>query len=150
MGSMGQLARYRSGDIDSFLKDIDRYSIGLDRMFNHLGSLNQDVNYPPYNLVKLDENTFSLELAPAGFKEDEVKVYTEQSQLVVEAAKADADKREYVHRGLAARSFTRTWTLSEDVEVKEVKFEHGVLSVSLVRIIPETHKRFLWFGKDDQ
>jgi len=150
MGSMGQLARYRSGDIDSFLKDIDRYSIGLDRMFNHLGSLNQDVNYPPYNLVKLDENTFSLELALAGFKEDEVKVYTEQSQLVVEAAKADADKREYVHRGLAARSFTRTWTLSEDVEVKEVKFEHGVLSVSLVRIIPETHKRFLWFGKDDQ
>jgi molecular chaperone IbpA len=147
---MGQLARYRSGDIDSFLKDIDRYSIGLDRMFNHLGSLNQDVNYPPYNLVKLDENTFSLELALAGFKEDEVKVYTEQSQLVVEAAKADADKREYVHRGLAARSFTRTWTLSEDVEVKEVKFEHGVLSVSLVRIIPETHKRFLWFGKDDQ
>jgi molecular chaperone IbpA len=150
MGSMGQLARYRSGDIDSFLKDIDRYSIGLDRMFNHLGSLNQDVNYPPYNLVKLDENTFSLELALAGFKEDEVKVYTEQSQLVVEAAKADADKREYVHRGLAARSFTRTWTLSEDVEVKEVKFEHGVLSVSLVRIIPENHKRFLWFGKDDQ
>jgi molecular chaperone IbpA len=147
---MGQLARYRSGDIDSFLKDIDRYSIGLDRMFNHLGSLNQDVNYPPYNLVKLDENTFSLELALAGFKEDEVKVYTEQSQLVVEAAKADADKREYVHRGLVARSFTRTWTLSEDVEVKEVKFEHGVLSVSLVRIIPETHKRFLWFGKDDQ
>jgi molecular chaperone IbpA len=147
---MGQLARYRSGDIDSFLKDIDRYSIGLDRMFNHLGSLNQDVNYPPYNLVKLDENTFSLELALAGFKEDEVKVYTEQSQLVVEAAKADADKREYVHRGLAARSFTRTWTLSEDVEVKEVKFEHGVLSVSLVRIIPENHKRFLWFGKDDQ
>jgi molecular chaperone IbpA len=150
MGSMGQLARYRSGDIDSFLKDIDRYSIGLDRMFNHLGSLNQDVNYPPYNLVKLDENTFSLELALAGFKEDEVKVYTEQSQLVVEAAKTDADKREYVHRGLAARSFTRTWTLSEDVEVKEVKFEHGVLSVSLVRIIPENHKRFLWFGKDDQ
>lgn len=150
MGSMGQLARYRSGDIDSFLKDIDRYSIGLDRMFNHLGSLNQDVNYPPYNLVKLDENTFSLELALAGFKEDEVKVYTEQSQLVVEAAKSDADKREYVHRGLAARSFTRTWTLSEDVEVKEVKFEHGVLSVSLVRIIPENHKRFLWFGKDDQ
>jgi len=147
---MGQLARYRSGDIDSFLKDIDRYSIGLDRMFNHLGSLNQDVNYPPYNLVKLDENTFSLELTLAGFKEDEVKVYTEQSQLVVEAAKADADKREYVHRGLAARSFTRTWTLSEDVEVKEVKFEHGVLSVSLVRIIPENHKRFLWFGKDDQ
>jgi len=147
---MGQLARYRSGDIDSFLKDIDRYSIGLDRMFNHLGSLNQDVNYPPYNLVKLDENTFSLELALAGFKEDEVKVYTEQSQLVVEAAKTDADKREYVHRGLAARSFTRTWTLSEDVEVKEVKFEHGVLSVSLVRIIPENHKRFLWFGKDDQ
>ena len=145
---MGNLARYRSGDINTFLKDIDRYSIGLDRIFDSSNSIQQDVNYPPYNLVKVDENTFSLELALAGFAEDEVKVYTENSQLVVEAAKADTDQREYVHRGLAARSFTRTWTLSDDVEVKEVKFENGILAVALVRIVPENHKRFLWFGKD--
>jgi len=145
---MGNLARYRSGNIDTFLKDIDRYSIGLDRIFDSFNSIQQDVNYPPYNLVKVDENTFSLELALAGFAEDEVKVYTENSQLVVEAAKADTDQREYVHRGLAARSFTRTWTLSDDVEVKEVKFENGILAVALVRIVPENHKRFLWFGKD--
>ena len=145
---MGNLARYRSGDINTFLKDIDRYSIGLDRIFDSFNSIQQDVSYPPYNLVKVDENTFSLELALAGFAEDEVKVYTENSQLVVEAAKADTDQREYVHRGLAARSFTRTWTLSDDVEVKEVKFENGILAVALVRIVPENHKRFLWFGKD--
>ena len=145
---MGNLARYRSGDINTFLKDIDRYSIGLDRIFDSFNSIQQDVNYPPYNLVKVDENTFSLELALAGFAEDEVKVYTENSQLVVEAAKADTDQREYVHRGLAARSFTRTWTPSDDVEVKEVKFENGILAVALVRIVPENHKRFLWFGKD--
>ena len=145
---MGNLARYRSGNIDTFLKDIDRYSIGLDRIFDSFNSIQQDVSYPPYNLVKVDENTFSLELALAGFAEDEVKVYTENSQLVVEAAKADTDQREYVHRGLAARSFTRTWTLSDDVEVKEVKFENGILAVALVRIVPENHKRFLWFGKD--
>ena len=145
---MGNLARYRSGNIDTFLKDIDRYSIGLDRIFDSFNSIQQDVNYPPYNLVKVDENTFSLELALAGFAENEVKVYTENSQLVVEAAKADTDQREYVHRGLAARSFTRTWTLSDDVEVKEVKFENGILAVALVRIVPENHKRFLWFGKD--
>jgi len=145
---MGNLARYRSGDINTFLKDIDRYSIGLDKFFDSFNTIQQDVNYPPYNLVKVDENTFSLELALAGFAEDEVKVYTENSQLVVEAAKADSDQREYVHRGLAARSFTRTWTLSDDVEVKEVKFENGILAVALVRIVPENHKRFLWFGKD--
>jgi len=145
---MGNLARYRSGDINTFLKDIDRYSIGLDKFFDSFNTIQQDVNYPPYNLVKVDENTFSLELALAGFAEDEVKVYTENSQLVVEAAKADTDQREYVHRGLAARSFTRTWTLSDDVEVKEVKFENGILAVALVRIVPENHKRFLWFGKD--
>ena len=145
---MGNLARYRSGDINTFLKDIDRYSIGLDRIFDSFNSIQQDVNYPPYNLVKVDENTFSLELALAGFAENEVKVYTENSQLVVEAAKAETDQREYVHRGLAARSFTRTWTLSDDVEVKEVKFENGILAVALVRIVPENHKRFLWFGKD--
>ena len=141
------LARYRSGDLNSFLKDIDRYFIGLDRMFNHLGSINQDVSYPPYNLVKVDENTYSLELALAGFKSDEVKVFTENSQLVVEAAKEDTDGREYVHRGLASRSFTRTWTLSEDVEVKEVKFEDGILSVALSRIVPEKHQKRLWFGQ---
>jgi len=141
------LARYRSGDLNSFLKDIDRYSIGLDRMFNHLGSINQDVSYPPYNLVKVDENTYSLELALAGFKSDEVKVFTENSQLVVEAAKEESDGREYVHRGLASRSFTRTWTLSEDVEVKEVKFEDGILSVALSRIVPEKHQKRLWFGQ---
>jgi molecular chaperone IbpA len=141
------LARYRSGDLNSFLKDIDRYSIGLDRMFNHLGSINQDVSYPPYNLVKVDENTYSLELALAGFKSDEVKVFTENSQLVVEAAKEETDGREYVHRGLASRSFTRTWTLSEDVEVKEVKFEDGILSVALSRIVPEKHQKRLWFGQ---
>jgi len=145
---MGNLARYRSGDINTFLKDIDRYSIGLDKFFDSFNTIQQDVNYPPYNLVKVDENTFSLELALAGFAENEVKVYTENSQLVVEAAKADTDQREYVHRGLAARSFTRTWTLSDDVEVKEVKFENGILAVALVRIVPENHKRFLWFGKD--
>jgi len=145
---MGNLARYRSGDINTFLKDIDRYSIGLDKFFDSFNTIQQDVNYPPYNLVKVDENTFSLELALAGFAEDEVKVYTENSQLVVEAAKAETDQREYVHRGLAARSFTRTWTLSDDVEVKEVKFENGILAVALVRIVPENHKRFLWFGKD--
>ena len=145
---MGNLARYRSGDINTFLKDIDRYSIGLDKFFDSFNTIQQDVNYPPYNLVKVDENTFSLELALAGFAENEVKVYTENSQLVVEAAKAETDQREYVHRGLAARSFTRTWTLSDDVEVKEVKFENGILAVALVRIVPENHKRFLWFGKD--
>jgi molecular chaperone IbpA len=145
---MGNLARYRSGDINTFLKDIDRYSIGLDKFFDSFNTIQQDVNYPPYNLVKVDENTFSLELALAGFAEDEVKVYTENSQLVVEATKADTGLREYVHRGLAARSFTRTWTLSDDVEVKEVKFENGILAVALVRIVPENHKRFLWFGKD--
>lgn len=142
------LSRYRSGDLNSFLKDIDRYSIGLDRMFNHLGSINQDVNYPPYNLVKVDENNYSLEIALAGFNSDEVKVYTEINQLFVEASKEDVDEREYVHRGLASRSFTRSWTLSEDVEVTEVNFVDGILSVSLRHIVPEKHQKRLWFGSE--
>ena len=142
------LSRYRSGDLNSFLKDIDRYSIGLDRMFNHLGSIDQDVNYPPYNLVKEDDNNYSLEIALAGFNSDEVKVYTEINQLFVEASKEDVDGREYVHRGLASRSFTRSWTLSEDVEVTEVNFVDGILSVSLRHIVPEKHQKRLWFGSE--
>ena len=141
------LARYSTGNIDTFLRDIDRYSIGLDRFFNNL-AVDRETNYPPYNLIKTDETNFTLELALAGFKKEEISVYTEKSQLVVEANREEVDGREYVHRGLASRAFTRTWTLSEDMVVQDVTFVNGILSVQLERIVPEKHQRRLLFGGD--
>ena len=100
-----------------------------------------DVNYPPYNLVKETDTRYRLELAIAGFSKDDVEVTTESNKLTVEGKQKDADTDEYVYRGLASRAFTRTWTLSDDVEVNEVDFTNGLLTVRLNKIIPEHQKR---------
>ena len=145
---MRTLAHYGASDLDRFVRDIDKTSIGLNEWFSKQLTSTEDVNYPPYNLVKVDENTYTLELALAGFSSKEVKAYTESGQLFVEASKDDVVEREYVHRGLALRSFKRAWTLSEDVEVSNVEFVDGILSVVLDRIVPEKHQKKLWFGSD--
>ncbi len=80
-------------------------------------------------------------MALAGFTDQEVKVYTEKGNLVVEGQKENTDSREYVHRGLAQRSFTRTWSISEDTEVSNVAFENGLLVVTLTRVVPESRRR---------
>ena len=87
-----------------------------------------------------------LEIALAGFKKKEVAVYTEYGKLIVEGKKEDSktDTDTYSHRGLAQRSFTRSWTISEDVEVTSVVFEDGLLTVTLGKIIPEHHARKDW------
>lgn len=140
--------RYITSNFDKLLRDIDKNSIGLDSWFNRIENI-QDVSYPPYNLIKNSDSDFRLEIALAGFKQDEIKVFTEENQLIVEATKNGEDKKEYVHRGLAQRSFKRAWTLAEDVEVEEVKFEDGILDVHLLRIVPEKYQRRIWFGTDE-
>jgi HSP20 family molecular chaperone IbpA len=83
-----------------------------------------------------------LEIALAGFKKKEVFVYTQDGKLFVEGQKEDKETEStYVHKGLAQRSFTRSWTLADDTEVRSVEFEDGLLSVVLGKIVPESHKR---------
>jgi molecular chaperone IbpA len=83
-----------------------------------------------------------LELALAGFKKKEVYVYTQDGKLFVEGQKEDKEtESNYVHKGLAQRSFTRSWTLSDDTEIKSVEFDDGLLSITLRKIVPEYHKR---------
>ena len=103
-------------------------------------------NYPPYNLVQVSNVESRLELALAGFKKAEVYVYTQDGKLFIEAQKEDKEtETNYLHKGLAQRSFTRAWTLSDDTEVRSVTFEDGLLSIELGRIVPEHHKRKDWF-----
>ena len=86
------------------------------------------------------------ELALAGFRKAEVNVYTQDGKLFIEAQKEDKEtETNYLHKGLAQRSFTRAWTLSDDTEVRSVTFEDGLLSIELGRIVPEHHKRKDWF-----
>ena len=143
---MTLLAKYHTANIDKFLSDIDRYSIGMDEWFRGMGALQQtDTNYPPYNTIKVSETEFRLEVALAGFKKNEITVYTENNKLFIEGTKEVDSGKEYIHHGLANRAFTRVWTVSDDVEVKEVTFDDGLLTVKLARVIPEHQKKKVWF-----
>ena len=126
-----------------YLDTIHRNSIGLEDWMRRLDNAFEagDVNYPPYNLVKETDTRYRLELAIAGFSKDDVEVTTESNKLTVEGKQKDADTAEYVYRGLASRDFTRTWTLSDDVEVNKVDFTNGLLTVRLYKIVPDHQKR---------
>jgi molecular chaperone IbpA len=143
---MYTIAKYNTGNIQKFIDDIEKYSIGMDEWFNRFSSLHQtETNYPPYNVIKESSTQTRLEIALAGFKSNEISVYTENNKLFVEGNKEPNDEKEYVHRGLATRSFTRVWTISDDVEVKKVVFEDGLLNIELSRIIPEHQKKKVWY-----
>ncbi len=129
----------RSLDIPS----IHRFAVGFDNIFDELMRTSQaNTNYPPYNIVKYSEDVFSIELAVAGFKDGEISITTERNQLTVKGDQiTDLDEtKEYLHRGISARSFTRTWTLADYVEVTGAKSENGILTISLERKIPEEQK----------
>ena len=117
------------------------FSIGFDRLFQQLQAqsvVNQQ-NYPPYNIVKVDDENFVIELAIAGFDKKEVNVELEKNVLKIEGKSKDDDK-DFIHKGLASRSFERQFTLADDVKVSGGKLENGVLKVELKRVIPEEDK----------
>ena len=144
---MTNIQRYHAADLPELMDKITKNSIGLDDYFNDFFKLNTTSNYPPFNLVQLNNHESKLEVALAGFKKDEVKVYTEFGKLHVEGIKEEKETdAEYTHRGLAQRSFKRTWTLSEDCEVRQVVFADGLLSVELGKVIPEHHTRKDYLG----
>ncbi len=140
---MTNLSRYTSADLPALMDRITRNSIGMDEYFDRLFNLHETTsNYPPYNLVQISNVESRLELALAGFAKKEVLVYTQDGKLFIEGQKEDKEtETNYLHKGLAQRSFTRTWTLADDTEVTSVNFEDGLLTVILGRIVPESHKR---------
>ena len=101
-------------------------------------------NYPPYNTIKVSDTEYRVEVAAAGFKREDLKVYTQEGQLVIQGSRGRLDTSEYIHRGLAQRAFTRTWALPEELVVKDVKFEDGLLLIDIEKIIPEAQRRKDW------
>jgi len=140
---MGTLARYHAENLPELMERIRRNGIGMDDYLNRFwDDTSTSNNYPPYNLVQLSNHESRLEIALAGFKKDEVKVYTEFGKLSVEGKKEESESTgEFVHKGLAQRSFTRQWTIADDTEVRQVSFEDGLLVVELAKIVPEHHAR---------
>ena len=144
---MGNLTKYNAANISQLLDRINRNSIGMDEYFGRLFDLHETTsNYPPFNLIQVSNVESKLELALAGFKKKEVNVYTQDGKLFVEGQREDGESgNEYIHRGVAQRSFTRTWTLAEDTEVRSVEFEDGLLTIVLGRIVPDHHQSKDWF-----
>ena len=131
---------YRAKDLAELFDKITTNSIGLDRTIQNFWE-STNANYPPFNIIQENNHESTLEIALAGFKKKEVKVYTEHGKLIVEGKKDEKKENEYVHRGMAQRSFQRGWQLTDDVEIKEVSFEDGLLSISLGKVVPEHHAR---------
>lgn len=130
----------RTIDTDTLTKAL----IGFDTMFNQFerkfaNSINN--NYPPHNVIKIDENNYEIQVAVTGFGKDEVTVEIDQNILIVTAGKeTEDDERVYLHRGLAQRNFVRNFPLAEHIEVKGAEQRNGVLTIKLERIVPEALK----------
>ena len=139
---MNTLARYHAANLPELFEKISKNSIGMDDYLDRFFNMDTTSNYPPYNIVQINNVESRLEIALAGFKKKEVKVYTEFGKLYLEGKneKSKLDG-EFVHKGLAQRSFTRVWTISDDTEVRGVEFTDGLLLVQLGKIVPEHHTR---------
>jgi len=140
---MEEVTRYHAADLPALIDRINKHSIGMDEYFTRLFNQHETTtNYPPYNLVQVSNVESRLELALAGFKKEEVNVYTQDGKLFVDGKKEDKESEtNYVHRGVAQRSFTRSWTLSDETEVRSVEFEDGLLVITLGKVVPEHHQR---------
>ena len=136
--------KFNVADMAEILDNVRPFTVGFDRIFDNLNNVSEIAsNYPPYNIIKQDEEHFVIELAAAGFSKEEFNIHLvpEGNKLVVQGVQdRGEDTKEYYHKGIAARNFTRTFALTEDVEVEGADFVDGMLNISLVRIIPEEKK----------
>jgi len=117
-----------------------RSTIGFDRFFDLLenSGLGQGSEaYPPFDLIQVDNNHYRINLAVAGFTRDEIDITAQQNQLIVSGKKSEDDKIDYIHRGIANRQFERRFGLADFIKVTDAAFKDGLLSIDLVREIPE-------------
>ncbi len=123
-----------------------RSTVGFDRLFDMLENstaVNGGENYPPFDLIKLGDNQYRIELAVAGFRQDEIDITAQQNVLIVTGRKKDESENkgsDYIYRGIANRSFERRFALADHIQVTGADLKDGLLSIELVREIPEAMK----------
>lgn len=127
------------------LPSLHRHAIGFDNLFEQLNrtfaNSKSDGNYPPHNVVKLDDTHFVIELAVAGFAESEIDVELKENVLTVKGERAKKEEDvEYLHKGISARNFTRTFPLAEHIEVRGATVQNGILAIALEQVVPEEQK----------
>lgn len=134
---MNQLARFDTSA-------LNRALIGFDQLFNDVErrfANSVQTNYPPYNVLKHDDNTFEIEVAVAGFDREDITIEVDQNQLTIRGQRLkDEDASKYLHRGLAARDFERSFTLADHIIVGDAELTNGILRVKLTREVPEALK----------
>jgi molecular chaperone IbpA len=135
---MNQLVRFDTNALNKALLGFD----SLFDNFEHRFANQIQQNYPPYNILKHNEDSYELEIAVTGFSPEEIIVEIDQTQLIVKGERLHSGDTEpqYLHRSLATRDFTRSWTLAEHMEVGEGKIKNGVLTIALTRVVPDSLK----------
>ncbi len=141
-------------NVNHTFKDFDRFFVGFDPLVKKISEaaeqatkLAQEAKYPPYNIKKVDENRYVIEMAVAGFGKQDIELELAGDKLVVKGNAQQGDEATpdgfyptYLHHGLAHRPFTRTWTLADNVEVAGATMINGILKIALEAIIPEENK----------
>lgn len=128
------------------LKDLDKFFVGFDEQFNRLQKIHDDItknipNYPPYNIRKTGDNTYTIEMAVAGFGQSEIDIEIDGGKLIVRGNVAgDNETNDYIFKGIAARAFTRSFAIDDQIEVKDAELFNGMLKIALERLVPEDKK----------
>ena len=129
---------------DTF-KDIDRFFVGFDEQFRKMQQLHDDLtknvpNYPPYNIRKVDDTHYVIEMAVAGFGQNEIDIEIDGGKLVVKGNVSNDESNDFLFKGIASRAFTRSFALNDSVEVKDAELFNGMLKIALEKLIPEDKK----------
>ena len=140
MVTLAHHTNFTAGDLERFMG----LTVGFDTIFDRLMNFSptqQESGYPPYNIRKVDDYNYVIEIALAGFSERDIEVEVADGVLSVRS-KEDKDtvETEYVHRGIARRAFSRTWTLSDDMIVNGAEFQNGLLNINLEKVVPDEKK----------
>jgi len=131
--------------LQSQFKDFDKFFVGFDDQLNRMAKVHDDLtknipNYPPYNIKKIDDNKYVIEMAVDGFSKSEIEVEFVDDKLIVRGNAKEDEATDYLFKGIAARNFTRTFALNDQIEIKGAGLMNGMLQIALERIIPE-HKK---------
>ena len=126
-------------------KDIDKFFVGFDEQWNRLQKLHDDVsknipNYPPYNIRKNDENHYTIQIAVAGFGQQDIDIEMTNGKLIVRGEMKTDESNDFLFKGIANRAFTRSFVLNDEIEVKDAEMFNGMLKIFLERLIPEQKK----------
>ena len=133
----------KNGTFDMF-KDMDKFFVGFDDTYNRMAKFHDDLtknipNYPPYNIKKVEDNKYVIELAVAGFARQDIDITFEDNKLII-SGKSQDDNDNFLFKGIANRAFTRTFFLDDTIEINDAAMMNGMLKIALEKIIPE-HKK---------